>query len=73
MTVSEAKQYMQEGHFSPSSMNPKIQACVNFLENGGKQALINNSENVDLVPQDKTGTRILPEKWRGAKDTLWEH
>jgi carbamate kinase len=63
---------MQEGHFAPSSMNPKIQACINFLENGGKQALITNPENIELALQDKTGTRIVPDKRKGAKDNLWE-
>ena len=47
MTVAEAKQYLAEGtHFAKGSMAPKIQASVWFLENGGKQALITNPENI---------------------------
>lgn len=32
MTVSEAKRYLDEGHFPPGSMGPKIRAAVEFLE-----------------------------------------
>jgi carbamate kinase len=65
MTVSEAKRYTQEGHFAPSSMHPKIQACIDFLEGGGKQALITNPENIALALQDGTGTRIVPDTGKG--------
>ncbi len=41
MTLAEAKQYLAEGmHFAKGSMAPKIEAVINFLENGGKKALI---------------------------------
>lgn len=29
ISVKEAKQYMEEGHFAPGSMLPKVQAAVN--------------------------------------------
>lgn len=60
MTVSEAKQYMEEGHFAKGSMLPKIQAIIWFLEGGGKEALITNPENIALALAGKTGTRIVP-------------
>ena len=34
ITVDEAKQYMEEGHFAPGSMLPKVQAGVEFAESG---------------------------------------
>jgi len=40
MTVSEAKKYLEEGHFKPGSMGPKILASIRFIENGGKVAII---------------------------------
>ena len=41
ITVDEAKQYMEEGHFAPGSMLPKVQAGVEFAESGeGRTALI---------------------------------
>jgi carbamate kinase len=61
MTLAEAKQYLAEGkHFAKGSMAPKIQAIVWFLENGGKQALITNPENIGRALKGETGTWIVP-------------
>jgi carbamate kinase len=40
VTLSEIKEYYDQGHFPPGSMGPKIQAAVKFLENGGKKVII---------------------------------
>lgn len=60
MTVAEAKQYMAEGHFAKGSMLPKIQAILNYLEHGGKKALITNPENIGRALKGETGTWIVP-------------
>ena len=60
MTVSEAKQYISEGHFASGSMLPKIQASIQFLENGGKKALITDPEHISDALEGKTGTWIVP-------------
>ncbi len=60
MTVAEAKAYMAEGHFAKGSMLPKIQAILNFLEHGGKKALITNPENISRALKGETGTWIVP-------------
>jgi len=61
MTLAEAKQYLAEGtHFAKGSMAPKIQAVIWFLENGGKQALITNPENIGRAIKGQTGTLIVP-------------
>ncbi len=60
MTLAEAKAYMAEGkHFASGSMAPKIQACIAFLEAGGKQALITNPENIGRALKGETGTMIV--------------
>jgi carbamate kinase len=59
MTVSEAKQYLAEGHFAPGSMKPKIEACISFLESGGEKALITDPENIPRALKGETGTWIL--------------
>jgi carbamate kinase len=60
MTLAEAKQYLAEGtHFAKGSMAPKIQAIIWFLENGGKQALITNPENIGRALKGETGTWIV--------------
>lgn len=60
MTVAEAKQYMEEGHFAPGSMLPKIQATLRFLEQGGKKALITDPPNIKRALAGETGTWIFP-------------
>lgn len=60
MTLEEAKAYLAQGHFPPGSMGPKIEAIINFLEHGGKQALITNPENLERALAGETGTWIIP-------------
>lgn len=60
MTVAQAKQYIQQGHFARGSMLPKIEAIVRFLEAGGKEALITDPENIERALQGETGTWIVP-------------
>lgn len=60
MTVAEAKRYIEEGHFAKGSMLPKIEAITWFLEEGGKEALITNPENIARALRGETGTRIVP-------------
>ena len=62
MTAADAKKYMDEGHFAPGSMKPKINACIQFLEAGGKEALITNPENIARALRGETGTRIVKGK-----------
>jgi len=59
LTVAEAKRYMTEGHFKPGSMLPKIQACIQFIENGGTEALITCPESLPRALDGKAGTRIV--------------
>src|SRR5207237_6704757 len=40
LTLSEARRYLNEGHFAKGSMEPKIRAVVQYLERGGRAALI---------------------------------
>lgn len=60
MTLSEAREYLDQGHFGKGSMEPKIKAIVKFLEAGGKEALVTNPENIERALRAETGTRIIP-------------
>ncbi len=60
MTVAEAKAFLEEGtHFAKGSMAPKIQACIWFIERGGKRALVTNPENIGKALKGETGTWIV--------------
>ena len=60
LTLAEAKSYLKEGHFAKGSMGPKIEAIIKFMEQGGKQALITNPENIERALEGKTGTYVVP-------------
>ncbi|MFW9967698.1 MAG: carbamate kinase [Candidatus Thorarchaeota archaeon] len=55
----EAKRYLEEGHFAPGSMKPKIEACIDFIENGGEMAIITDPPNITRALRGETGTRIV--------------
>lgn len=56
ITVSEAKQYLEEGHFTEGSMAPKVRAALNFVENGGKTCIITEAGQLE---NPQAGTRIV--------------
>jgi carbamate kinase len=59
LTLSEAKAYLAEGkHFAEGSMAPKIRAVIDFLERGGKTAIITDPESVERALAGEAGTRI---------------
>jgi carbamate kinase len=60
MTIAEAEKYIEEGHFAPGSMLPKIQAIVKFLKEGGKKALVTDPPNIQRALRGETGTWIVP-------------
>lgn len=58
ISLAEAKKYYAEGQFPSGSMGPKIKAIISYLENGGKEALITNPENIERALRGETGTRF---------------
>ncbi len=56
ITVAEAKQYMEEGHFTEGSMAPKVRAALYFVENGGKECIITEAGQLG---NSACGTRII--------------
>ena len=59
LTVSDAERYYAEDHFDRGSMGPKIRALIDYLEAGGKEALITNPENIGRALSGETGTRVV--------------
>ncbi|WP_206458015.1 carbamate kinase [Anaerovorax sp. IOR16] len=59
LTVAEAEKYIEEGHFAPGSMLPKVQAAVKFAKaNPGKKAIITSLYKAVEALEGKTGTVI---------------
>jgi carbamate kinase len=61
MTADQARGWLAEGgHFMAGSMAPKIEACLQFLDGGGQQAIITRPEQLEKALKGHAGTRIEP-------------
>jgi carbamate kinase len=60
ISLAEARQYLQGGHFAKGSMGPKVQAIINYLEAGGKQALVTDPQNIGRALAGQSGTWVAP-------------
>lgn len=58
LNLEDARRYLGEGQFPPGSMGPKIQAAVEFIEHGGKRAIICRPEAVVEALEGRGGTVI---------------
>ncbi|MCF7933704.1 MAG: carbamate kinase [Spirochaetia bacterium] len=59
VSVAEVRQYMNEGHFAPGSMLPKMQAIVDFIEASGNMGVITNPQNLYDAVNNEKGTHIV--------------
>jgi carbamate kinase len=58
MTIEEAKKYYAEGQFPSGSMGPKIQASIEYIENGGQEVLITSTNHLKATLINRSGTKI---------------
>lgn len=57
LSLSEATRYVEEGHFAPGSMLPKVEACMKFVRaNPGKKAIITSLDKAIDALEGRTGT-----------------
>jgi len=56
ITVSQAYQYLAEGHFAEGSMAPKVRAAVYFVEHGGRETIITTATELH---KENCGTKII--------------
>jgi carbamate kinase len=59
VTLSECARYIEEGHFPPGSMGPKIDAIHSFLTHGGRRALITTPEKLEEALEGDAGTHFV--------------
>jgi carbamate kinase len=59
IAIEEAARYMEEGHFPTGSMQPKIQASIEFLRGGGTRAVITSIEAIEAAVHGLAGTEII--------------
>ena len=58
ITAAEARSLLAQGQFPAGSMGPKIEAAADFVEFGGGQAIITNTERLDQALAGLAGTNI---------------
>ena len=58
LTAADAHRYQAEGQFPSGSMGPKIQAAVEFVEQGGERAIVCRASTVVEALEGKAGTVI---------------
>lgn len=59
LSLREAKLYMAAKEFPPGSMGPKVEALTQFLEAGGKRAIITGLETIGDALEGKAGTELV--------------
>jgi carbamate kinase len=59
LTIEEAKKYMEEGHFAPGSMLPKVKAAIMFAESKpGRKSIITSLLKAEDALDGISGTTI---------------
>ncbi len=60
LTLSEARRLLAEGELGEGTMGPKVEACVTFVEQGGRAA-IGSLERIAEVLAGTAGTAVVPD------------
>ncbi|TLZ67505.1 MAG: carbamate kinase [Methanobacteriota archaeon] len=58
LTPAEARHHLSAGEFPPGSMGPKIEAALQFLEDGGRRVVIADLDTVLDAVSGRAGTTI---------------
>lgn len=59
LSIAEAKRYIDEGHFAPGSMLPKIEAALSFIEKSpNKKAIIGSLQKAREAISGESGTTL---------------
>jgi carbamate kinase len=58
LTLDEARRFLEAGEFGSGSMQPKVTACIEFVEYGGEAAIIAGLGSADRALRAEAGTRI---------------
>jgi carbamate kinase len=62
VTTREAEGYLLDGQFPPGTMGPKVRGAVDFLDGGGRRAIIVDLEGAIPAIKGTAGTRLVPSR-----------
>ena len=60
MSIRQAQAYLDEGHFQPGSMGPKMDATIQFITKGGVKVVMTNIDTIEQALAGEGGTTIYP-------------
>jgi carbamate kinase len=60
ITAADARAYLEAEEFPPGSMGPKVEAAVEFVGAGGKEAIITSIAKLAAALDGPVGTHIVP-------------
>lgn len=58
VTPADMRRFAEEGHFASGSMGPKVEAAVQFVENGGVRSVITSLQRITAAVHGQAGTVI---------------
>ena len=59
LPVDKAQEYLAHGQFPPGSMGPKIEAAIEYIQNGGEKVIITSANHLKASLINRSGTRIV--------------
>ena len=60
LTCRQARHYMDEGHFAPGSMLPKMEAITDFVSSTGNVGVLTDPSHLLAASLGRAGTRVVP-------------
>jgi carbamate kinase len=61
VTVSEIRRHLEDGQFPAGSMGPKVEAAIQFIEGGGRRAVIAHLDDCLAALKGEAGTSVVPD------------
>lgn len=58
LSAKESELHLRRGEFAQGSMGPKVEACIEFVRNGGTEAVIAGIDDIQAALERRAGTRI---------------
>jgi carbamate kinase len=61
VSASRARRLLEEGHFAPGSMAPKMAACARFAVRPGRRAMVCDLPSLAAALRGEAGTVVVPD------------
>jgi carbamate kinase len=61
ISVTQAARYILDDQFPPGTMQPKVEAAMQFVSNHGKRAVITSLDNIIAAVEGRAGTEFTRE------------